>query len=94
MSDTELLQHSKLNCTVQWTMIASVLPTFKKIVCWNYFLFHFKTSFDIFFNLQNSIRAHVRHRAFATLQIEWYRVVDYDRKWSTKIYEVCILEFF
>ena len=50
------------------------------------------TSFDIFFSLQNSIRAHVRHRAFATLQIEWYRVVDYDRKWYTKIYEVCILE--
>ena len=38
MSDTEHLQHSKLNCTVQWTMIASGLPTFKKIVCWNYLL--------------------------------------------------------
>ena len=28
---------------------------------------------------------HVRHRAFATLQIELYRVVGYDSKWSTKI---------
>ena len=41
-----------------------------------------------------SIRAHVGHTAFATLQIEWYRVVDYDRKWSTKFYEYCILEYF
>ena len=58
-----------------------------------FFKFHFKTSFDIF-NFQNSIRVHVRHRAFATLQNELYRVVDYDSKWSTKFYEVCILEFF
>ena len=29
----------------------------------------------IFFNFQNSIRAHVRHRAFATVQIELYHVV-------------------
>ena len=36
MSDTEHLQHFKMNCTVR-TMIASGLPTFKKIVCWNYF---------------------------------------------------------
>ena len=48
----------------------------------------------IFFNFQNSIRAHVRHRAFATLQIELYRVVDYDSKWSTNIYEDCMLELF
>ena len=73
-------------------MIGSGQPKCIKIVGWNLFKFHFKTSFDTFFNFQNSIRAHVRHRAFATLQIEWYRVVDYDRKWYTKIYEVCILE--
>ena len=48
----------------------------------------------IYFNFQNSIRAHVRHRAFATLQNELYRVVDYDSKWSTKIYEDCMLELF
>ena len=40
-----------------------------------------------------SIRAHVRHRAFATLQIELYRVVDYDSKWSTKFHKDCILDF-
>ena len=66
-------------------MIASGLPNFMKIVCWNFLNFTLKTSFDIFFNFQNSIRAHVRHRAFETLQIELYRVVDYDSKWSTNI---------
>ena len=50
-------------------------------------------SFDIF-NFQNSIRAHVRHRAFATFQNELYRVVDYDSKWSTKFHEDCMLELF
>ena len=38
--------------------------------------------------------AHVGHRAFTTIQIELYRVVDYDSKWSTKVYEDCMLEFF
>ena len=57
------------------------------------FKFHFKTSFDIF-NFQNSIRAHVRHRAFATLQIELYRVVLYDSKWSIKFNKDCMLECF
>ena len=47
-----------------------------------------------FFNFQNSIRAHVGHRAFATLQIELYRVVEYDSKWSTKFHKYCMLEFF
>ena len=47
-----------------------------------------------FFNFQNSIRAHVGHRAFATLQLELYRVVEYDSKWSTKFHENCNLEFF
>ena len=36
--------------------------------------------------------AHVRYRAFATLQIELYRVVDYDSKWSTKFHKDCMLE--
>ena len=48
----------------------------------------------MFLNFQNSIRAHVRHRAFATLQIDLYRVVDYDSKWSTKYHKDCMLEFF
>ena len=49
-----------------------------------------------FLNVQTSIRAHVGSRAFATLQIELYRVVDYDRKWSTttKFQKDCMLEFF
>ena len=51
--------------------------------------------FDIyFFNFQNSIRAHVGHRVFATLQIELYRVVEYDSKWSTKFHKDCMLEIF
>ena len=51
--------------------------------------------FDIYsFNFQNSIRAHVGHRAFATLQIELYRVVEYDSKWSTKCHKDCLLEIF
>ena len=50
--------------------------------------------FIYFFNFQNSIRPMSVHRAFATLQIELYRVVDYDSKWSTKFYEDCMLEFF
>ena len=66
-------------------MIASGLPTFKKIVCWNFLNFTLKTSYDDFKTLKNNIRAHVRHRAFATLQIELYRVVDYHSKWSTNI---------
>ena len=56
------------------------------------FYFTIKTSFDKFFHFQNSIRAHVGHRAFATIQIELYRVVDYDSKWSTKVYEDCMLD--
>ena len=77
-------------------MIASGLTKFMKIVCWilknkkN----QFKTSFDIYFNFQNSIRAHVGHRAFATVQIDLYRVVYYDSKWSTKIYEDCMWNYF
>ena len=34
------------------------------------------------------------YRAFATLQIEVYRVVDYNSKWSTKFHEDCMLDFF
>ena len=38
-----------------------------------------------------SIKAHVRYRAFATLQIELYHVVHYDSKWSTKFHKDCML---
>ena len=33
-------------------------------------------------------------QAFATLQIELYRMVDYDSKWSTKFHNYCMLEIF
>ena len=39
-------------------------------------------------------RANVGHRASATLQIELYRVVDYDRKWSIKFHKDCMLDLF
>ena len=48
MFDTELVQHSKLNCTVKWTMIASATPNFIRIVCLNFLNFTFKTSYDNF----------------------------------------------
>ena len=65
---------------------------FHNYLCWIFFNFAFKTSYDNLFNFLNCIRAHVRHRAFATLQIELYRVVDYDSKWSTKFHKDCMLE--
>ena len=51
MSDTEFLQHPKLNCTVWWTMIASGLPNFIRIVCLKILKLSFKTSFDNMFNM-------------------------------------------
>ena len=54
-----------------------------------------RPSFDNMFNhVQNSIMVHVRDRAFAKLQIELYRVVDYDSKWSTKLHNDCMLGIF
>ena len=41
-----------------------------------------------------SIKAHVRYRAFATLQIELYHVVHYDSKCSTKFHMDCKFEIF
>ena len=49
-------------------------------------------SYDKILNFQKSIRAHVRYRAFATLQIELYHVVHYDCKCSTKFHKDCMLE--
>ena len=45
-------------------------------------------------NFFKSIKAHVRYRAFATLQIELYHVVHYDSKWSTKFHKDCMFEMF
>ena len=50
--------------------------------------------FMIFFNLKKSIRDHVRYRAFATLQIELYCIMNYDSKWSTKFHNDCMFEIF
>ena len=75
-------------------MIASGLPNFIRILCWIFYNFTFNTSFDISLNFHNSIRAHVRHRALATLQIELYRVLDYYSNWSTKFHKDCMLDFF
>ena len=47
-----------------------------------------------FFNFQNSIRSHVWHRVFETLQIKLYRAVEYDSKWSPKIQKDCMLDVF
>ena len=49
----------------------------------------------IYFLLKKSIKAHVRYRAFATLQIELYHVVHYDSKWCiTKFHKDCMFEIF
>ena len=45
-------------------------------------------------NFLKSIKDHVRYRAFATLQIEWYHVVHYDSKWSTQLQKDCMFEMF
>ena len=48
----------------------------------------------IFKHSKKIIRAHVRYRAFATLQIELYCIADYDSKWSTKFHKDCMFEIF
>ena len=48
----------------------------------------------IFKHFEKSINAHVRYRAFATLQIELYHVVHYDSKWSTKFHNDCMFAIF
>ena len=51
-------------------------------------------SYDNFLIFKKSIKAHVRYRAFATLQIELYHVVHYDSKCSTKFHMDCMFETF
>ena len=38
MAGPQILQHSKMNWTMQWTIIASSLPIFMTIVCWKIIL--------------------------------------------------------
>ena len=92
MPGTQLLKHYKLNCTVYWTMIVSGPLNFIGIVCWIFYYFIFKTSYEE--KNQNSMRAHVWYITFAILQIKLYRVVDYDSKWSTKFHKDYMLESF
>ena len=66
----------------------------KKIVCWNYFLFHFKTSFEILIHFKLVLGTMSDTELLQQSKIELYRVVDYDSKWSTKFYEDCMLELF
>ena len=72
-------------------MIASGIPNFMKMYVRIFFISLLRR---LLLNFQNSIRAHVRYIAFAALQIELYRVVDYDSKWSTKFHQDCMLDFF
>ena len=74
-------------------MIASGPLNFIRIVCWKFCNFTFKTSYDIFYFFL-SIKAHVRYRAFATLQIELYCIVHYDSKCSTKFLKDYKFEIF
>ena len=76
-------------------MIASGLPNFIRIVCWIFKIISpLRRLMIFFFNFQNSIRAHVWHRVFETLQIKLYRSVEYDSKWSPKIHKDCMLDVF
>ena len=69
-------------------MIVSGLPNFIRIVCWIFLISLLRRPME---KNQNSMRAHVWYIAFATLQIELYRVVDYDSQWSTKYHNDCML---
>ena len=65
------------------------------IVCLTIFVISLLRRFMIIFkHLKKSIRDHVRYRAFATLQIELYCIVDYDSKWSTKFHNDCMFTIF
>ena len=73
-------------------MIASGLPNFIRIVYWKKNIIELLRHLILYFIFQNSIRAHVGYIAFATVQIELYRIVDYASKWSTKFHNDCMLE--
>ena len=70
MSDTELLQHSKLNLYRVVDYDSKWSTKFHKDCMFGQlFYFSFNASFANSFNFQNSIRANVGHRAFATLKL-------------------------
>ena len=75
MSGTYPLQHSKLNCTVSWTMIASGLPNLIRIVCWEKIISLLRSHLIIKKNCQN-----VWPTAFATVKHDLEHAVDYHSK--------------
>ena len=57
-------------------MIASGLPNFIRIVCWKFFLISLLRRHVMYFLIIKQVFGPMsRQRAFATLQIELYRVV-------------------
>ena len=52
----------------------------------------FKTSFDNIFNIFKIVLGSMSDtNLLQTIQVELYRVVDYDSKWSTKLHNDCML---
>ena len=64
MSEPQLLQHYKLNWTMQKSIVASGLPSFIKNYVGKVFDFIFKMCLDDF---QNCIKVHVGPTPFAIL---------------------------
>ena len=73
-------------------MIASGKTKFHKDCIFEFFVISLLRRVMIIF--LNSIKTHVRYRAFAILQIELYHVVHYDSKCSTKFHMDCMFETF
>ena len=77
-----------------WKIIEGMVPNLSDPITCSFSDRLLRRLMIYFSNCQYSIMAHVWHRAFETLQIELYRVVDYDSKWPTKFHKECMLEFF
>ena len=95
MFDTELLHHSitiELYHVVHFDSKCST-KCYKDCM-FEFFVISLLRHLMIYIYFFLSIRAHVRYRGFATLQIELYHVVHYDSKCSTKFHKDCIFEIF
>ena len=79
----------ELHCVVDYDSKWST--KFHKDCMFEIFVISLLRRLMIIFYFKKSIKAHVRYRAFATLQVELYCIVDYDRKWSTKFHNDCML---
>ena len=90
-----LLKHSKLNCTVYWSMIVSGLPKSIRIVCWHFLNFTFKASCYIFFQIINLVFGPMSDtELLQRSKLNYTNVVDYDSKWFTKFHKDCMLGIF